>query len=314
MTTAKRTRLQIDRVKEFYDKAARTYEHAHYRGGSAAYPANRIRFKKTMAVLIGEQAKLGRLSLRVLDVGCGTGLLVRAARKQGMEAAGFDFSANMVAEAKDSLLQDTEFVWQGDAEDPAAYPSEGSQDAVVCLGVAPHNGNLSTLLENFARVLRPGGLLLVEHRNSLFSLITANQYSVDFMFDLFSKAHVQVRDPKPDREQALRGASEAFYAGMFGAGGRDSFEKSGYGDITRFDNPFELQGRYEYHGLKWEQPIWYHFHAGPPAIESVDPEIYRELSLAMEDRYDREWPGMFLASAFVAVARKAGNGSNPPQS
>lgn len=299
--------ITATRVRAYYDKAARTYEHAHYGGGSTAYPANRIRLKKALGMLVKEQESLGR-PLRVLDVGCGTGILVRGARLQGMDATGFDFSTEMVTEAKGSLMPDTEVVWQGDAEDPAAYPldrqGQGNQDAVVCLGVVPHNSKLGTLLGNFARVLRPGGLLLVEHRNRLFSLITANQYSVDFMFDLLNRTHVLTRDPRPDREQALRGASEAFYAGMFGAEGRDSFEKSGYGDITRFDNPLELQGRYEYHGFRWEQPIWYHFHAGPPAVEHVDPEMYRELSLAMEDRYDRDWPGMFLASAFVAVARK----------
>lgn len=295
--------LSTDRVKEFYNRAAKTYEHAHYGGGSTAYPANRIRFKKALQMLALEQTTLGR-PLRVLDVGCGTGILIRGARLQGMDATGFDFSTEMVAQAKGSLMPDTEVVWQGDAEEPFSYPPKESQDAVVCLGVAPHNSNLGLLLDNFARVLRPGGLLLVEHRNSLFSLITANQYSVDFMHDLFNRTHALTRDPKPERTQALRDASEAFYTGMFGAEGRDSFEKSGYGDITRFDNPLELKGRYEYHGFKWENPIWYHFHAGPPAVEHLDPEVYRELSLAMEDRYDRDWPGMFLASAFVAVARK----------
>ena len=45
----------------------------------------------------------------------------------------------------------------------------------------------------------------------------------------------------------------------------------------------------------------FHYHAGMPALESVDPQRFRHESLAMEHDTGG-WKGLFLCSAFLVKA------------
>ena len=52
-------------------------------------------------------------------------------------------------------------------------------DAAICIGVLPHIPAEAdaTVLDNLRDAVRPGGLVVVEARNELFSLFTLNRYS-----------------------------------------------------------------------------------------------------------------------------------------
>jgi demethylmenaquinone methyltransferase/2-methoxy-6-polyprenyl-1,4-benzoquinol methylase len=90
----------------------------------------------------------------VLDVACGTGDLCRELERNGLRAIGTDFSAGMLGAARTEAP-----LVQGDA---LALPvRDGSIDGVTC-GFALRNvADLSLMLREFARVLRPGGRLSV---------------------------------------------------------------------------------------------------------------------------------------------------------
>ncbi|MGH2773391.1 MAG: ubiquinone/menaquinone biosynthesis methyltransferase [Actinomycetota bacterium] len=90
----------------------------------------------------------------VLDVACGTGDLCRQLAKSRYRAIGFDISEGMLAHAKTAaplVLADA-----------LALPvSGGAADGVTC-GFALRNvADLGRLIEELARVLRPGGRLAV---------------------------------------------------------------------------------------------------------------------------------------------------------
>ena len=86
----------------------------------------------------------------VLDVACGTGDLCREAQRQGMRSVGVDSSAGMLAASRTTapLVR----------ADALALPMrDASIDGVTC-GFALRNvADLKTLLDEMARVLRPGG-------------------------------------------------------------------------------------------------------------------------------------------------------------
>lgn len=86
----------------------------------------------------------------VLDLACGTGDLVEAARRRGHRAVGFDFSAGMLAAARvpGPLVR----------ADVLSMPvRDGAADGVTC-GFALRNVvDLPALFAESARVLRPGG-------------------------------------------------------------------------------------------------------------------------------------------------------------
>jgi ubiquinone/menaquinone biosynthesis C-methylase UbiE len=95
---------------------------------------------------------------RVLDAGCGTGGLIRSLSSQEplWAITGLDFSPIACSLAQESTLAETV---QGSITD-LPFP-EGSFDIVTCADVLSQVENGSTAVEEFARVLRPGGVVVI---------------------------------------------------------------------------------------------------------------------------------------------------------
>lgn len=106
---------------------------------------------------------------RVLDAACGTGMHAIALAKRGYEVVGADLSAAMVARARenaDLAGVRVRFVVAGFGTLARSFTDF---DALLCLGNSlPHvltAEDLRATLDDFAAVLRSGGLLLVQNRN-----------------------------------------------------------------------------------------------------------------------------------------------------
>jgi SAM-dependent methyltransferase len=106
---------------------------------------------------------------RVLDAACGTGHHAIALAQQGYQVVGTDLSAPMIARARENAsAQSVEagFAVAG----LGGYAALGQTfDAAICLGNSlPHllSGEaVAEALTDFAAVLRPGGLLVIQNRN-----------------------------------------------------------------------------------------------------------------------------------------------------
>lgn len=94
-----------------------------------------------------------RKTNRLLDIGCGAGTLLRAARRAGWDAEGLEVSIVAV----EHLRADGFKVFQGELAE-ASYP-EGHFDVVMAIEVLEHIAEPAQLVEEIARILRPGGLM-----------------------------------------------------------------------------------------------------------------------------------------------------------
>lgn len=114
---------------------------------------------------------------RVLDLGCGAGMLLAALHRQGFPGVGIDVSMTWLVVAR-RLIQE----WGGDPVLAAAFGealpmADAHMDAVVSLDVIEHVNSPERYLAEICRVLRPGGRAV---------LTTPNRFS------LTAEPHVQV--------------------------------------------------------------------------------------------------------------------------
>jgi len=96
---------------------------------------------------------------RVLDAGCGTGTNSRWLARQGFKVTGADFSDFALGQAKgevDYRHEDLTALTFPDAE----------FDADFCIGVLMHIPDVEKAFEELARVLKPGGWLVLAESNA----------------------------------------------------------------------------------------------------------------------------------------------------
>jgi 2-polyprenyl-3-methyl-5-hydroxy-6-metoxy-1,4-benzoquinol methylase len=107
--------------------------------------------------LIQEHVPAGRL----LDVGCGHGLLLDEARRRGYEPVGLELSRAAARHARETLeLEVIELPLEGYAE-PRNGDAPGAFDVVVLADVLEHLDDPVGAIDRCAGLLRPGGVLCV---------------------------------------------------------------------------------------------------------------------------------------------------------
>ncbi|WP_082060997.1 class I SAM-dependent methyltransferase [Pseudomonas abietaniphila] len=117
---------------------------------------------------------------RILDASCGSGFHSVQLRRAGFDVTASDGSPTMVRQAKANFarhhLQIPALCCDWHALDPRQL---GMFDAVLCLGSSLchvfEEAERIAVLKRFRRLLRPGGVLLVDQRN--FQAILAGQFT-----------------------------------------------------------------------------------------------------------------------------------------
>ena len=139
-----------------YDEHAQRYADAFQDETLLKFPVDRNMIRM-LVDLVGEHP-------RVLDAGCGAGQVTKMLRNWGCDAVGID--------AAEKLIDLTRTAYPGPAftvSDLRALPYPDQDfDAIVARYSVIHTapGEVPTVVAEFARVLRPGGCLLVEFQSS----------------------------------------------------------------------------------------------------------------------------------------------------
>lgn len=100
---------------------------------------------------------------RILDIGCGPGVMITQLVDKGYEYHGSDFSWEMIEEAR-RRYADTEYersvhLKVGDAE-RIDYP-DGYFDGILCVGLFEYLSDFDRVFSELFRVLKPGGFLII---------------------------------------------------------------------------------------------------------------------------------------------------------
>lgn len=288
-------------VRHCYSTWGKTYFDEYY-GANAPYPPIHREIIKRLVI--------ESRSRNLLDAGCGPASILRAFADTNVDLFGFDLTPEMALEAK-KVMAGIGFpgdrIWLGSVTDPAAFRAPagspaGGFDAVACVGVLPHipEDQEERVLANLYNAVRPGGLVVIEARNALFSLFTLNRYSWEFFESSLIDFPALERSGRisPDTLSAARTELQARFRMDMPPTRRGKKDEPGYDEIlSRNHNPFLLARRFAEAGFASVRTLFYHFHRLPPMIEGSIGPAFRKLGVEMEDPHD--WRGHFMASAFL---------------
>jgi 2-polyprenyl-6-hydroxyphenyl methylase/3-demethylubiquinone-9 3-methyltransferase len=101
---------------------------------------------------------IGLRGKRILDVGCGGGLLSEGMAVRGAEVTGIDLSEKPLGVARLHLLESGQKVdYRKVAVEQLATEMPGAFDAVTCLEMLEHVPDPASIVASCARLVKPGG-------------------------------------------------------------------------------------------------------------------------------------------------------------
>jgi SAM-dependent methyltransferase len=137
-----------DRARAYYDDFSKRYEHQRHHGYHVLL--DELELDVALPLAGGRD---------VLEVGCGTGLILERLARVARRAEGIDLSPGMLEKARARGLSVRE------ASATALPYADAEFDLVVSFKVLAHVPDIGSALAEMARVCRPGGRVLAELYN-----------------------------------------------------------------------------------------------------------------------------------------------------
>ncbi len=143
--------------------------------------------------ILTRQLRLTLSGLRVLDVGCGGGILSETFAEAGCQVSGIDpASASLEAARAHAAQSGLEIDYQQAGGEAIPFPPN-SFDAVLCCDVLEHVDDLPQVISELARVAKPGAPLFFDTINRSAKARVANIFiAQQFPLTRFFEADVHV--------------------------------------------------------------------------------------------------------------------------
>lgn len=305
-------------VRQYFSDHARRWRGRAYDDapGAETFPVGAQRLRLAMEAVL---ERLGSGRGHLVDLGCGGGELCGHAANLGFTVTGVDIAGGMIAEAETlrrTLPPDAAGRLRLQVGDVLANGlASAGADAVTAIGLIEYLERDDVFFREAARLLRPGGVLVVSCRNRLFNLASLNDYTRREI-DGGTAAALLDEIRELDGGRGIRDRFRDFAARL--REGADALEKAVVMDLddrrpTRADTPtpvFEQMRRQHSPrelsvaaaAVGFTNPgfVGVHPHPLPPALESLAPRFYNQLARMLE-ALETSPASLAWSSAFLGV-------------
>jgi 2-polyprenyl-3-methyl-5-hydroxy-6-metoxy-1,4-benzoquinol methylase len=284
-------------VADWFNVRSAEYDKVYYEGDGTVYCGDKYRLQHVSQIVDALRPA------RILDIGCGSGIVSMELVRRGHTVVGIDLAEGMIAQAKQKAQAagyDPNNFMVGDILDPNfadRFAGKGF-DLVTTAGVLPYINDPETAHDNIRKILPVGGHYVGSYGNGLFDIFTLNRFTVSFHekmaqgldlpADMRKKVVEGVRGllTKPDEPKKIAlSASNELY--------------------SRTDNPLTIGADLARHGMQLEDMLFYKFHAYPPLVADSDPDLaasFLRVSEMLEHKFARDWRAYFLTTSFIVKA------------
>lgn len=132
---------------------------------------------------------------RVLDVGCGGGLLSEAMAQAGADVTGIDLAPNLLKVARlHGLESGAKVDYREMSVEALAGEAPGTFDAVTCMEMLEHVPQPASVVAACARLLKPGGQLFLSTLNRTPAAFALAIVGAEYVARVLPKGTHQYRD------------------------------------------------------------------------------------------------------------------------
>ena len=183
--------------REFYTRHAQRYAQVSHEFIQSVYTNVSHRALTDDYAIMRGLRELVPPRAKGLDAGCGAGARdVFFYDRDGYDIVGIDVVEENIRYSKELHREIADRVWVADVSEPLGFP-DACFDFVLCNSVIQHmppRKVMDVTLSEFARVLKPGGILQLIHKvGSGVATVFDSDYGVERAFELYSPNDIASR-------------------------------------------------------------------------------------------------------------------------